>query len=41
MQAAKLNRRALLKSGAGLAGLAAGTGAITGFPKNKAQEPQV
>ena len=41
MQAAKLNRRALLKSGAGLAGLAAGTGAITGYPYIMAQEPKV
>ena len=41
MQAAKLNRRALLKSGAGLAGLAAGSGAITGFPYIMAQEPKV
>ena len=37
----KLYRRALLKASAGLAGIAAGSGVITGFPAIHAQEPKV
>src|SRR5438270_12553343 len=36
-----LSRRTLLKSTAGLAGLAAGSGAITGFPYVMSAEPKV
>jgi putative spermidine/putrescine transport system substrate-binding protein len=38
---AKVSRRSLLKGAAGLAGLAAGSGAITGFPYVKSAEPKV
>ena len=38
---AKVSRRSLLKGAAGIAGLAAGSGAITGFPYIKASEPKV
>lgn len=37
----KLSRRGLLKGGAAAAGLAAGSGAITGFPAVWSQEPKV
>ena len=37
----EISRRTLLKGGAGLAGLAAGSGAITGFPYVMSQEPKV
>jgi putative spermidine/putrescine transport system substrate-binding protein len=40
MAASRISRRAMLKSGAGVAGLA-GAGAITGFPAIHAQEPKV
>src|SRR3954465_9242654 len=36
-----INRRAVLKGAAGAVGLAAGSGAITGFPYIKAAEPKV
>ena len=36
-----LSRRAVLKSAAGLAGAAAGSGAITGFPAVWSQEDKV
>ena len=37
--AAGISRRTLLKSGAAVAGIAAGAGAITGFPTVWAQNP--
>ncbi len=40
-KSAGLNRRALLKGTAGIAGLAAGSGAITGFPYVRSAEPKV
>jgi putative spermidine/putrescine transport system substrate-binding protein len=39
--ASALNRRTLLKGAAGAVGLAAGSGAITGFPYVRAAEPKV
>jgi putative spermidine/putrescine transport system substrate-binding protein len=36
-----LSRRSLLKGAAGVAGLAAGSGAITGFPYVMSAEPKV
>ena len=36
-----LNRRTLLKGAAGVVGLAAGSGAITGFPYVRSAEPKV
>ena len=36
-----MNRRTLLKGAAGVAGLAAGSGAITGFPYVHSAEPKV
>src|SRR6266403_1655144 len=36
-----INRRTLLKGAAGVAGLAAGSGAITGFPYVQSAEPKV
>ena len=36
-----INRRSLLKGAAGAAGLAAGSGAITGFPYVMAADPKV
>ena len=38
---AKVSRRSLLKGAAGIAGLAAGSGAITGFPYVHSAEPKV
>jgi len=40
-QPTALNRRSLLKGAAGITGLAAGSGAITGFPYVMSQEPKV
>jgi putative spermidine/putrescine transport system substrate-binding protein len=36
-----INRRTLLKGAAGVAGLSAGSGAITGFPYVRSAEPKV
>jgi len=36
-----INRRALLKGAAGAAGLAVGSGAITGFPYVQSAEPKI
>jgi len=38
---AKVSRRSLLKGAAGIAGVAAGSGAITGFPYVRAADPKV